>query len=58
MDFRFPPRPQNSEPTSKILDRYYSALTLRQLRELAEVYRTDFYLFDYSFEQIIGFSIA
>ncbi|XP_001603452.1 carbohydrate sulfotransferase 11 [Nasonia vitripennis] len=54
----FPVRPQNSQPTSTILDKYYSSLTLSQLRDLAELYRSDLYLFDYSLEQILGFSIA
>lgn len=55
---RFPVRPQNSQPTAKILDKYYSKLTLGQLRDLAELYQDDFYLFEYSLEQVLGFSVA
>ncbi|XP_011500319.1 PREDICTED: carbohydrate sulfotransferase 11 [Ceratosolen solmsi marchali] len=54
----FPIRPQNSEPTAKILDKYYSTLSLNQLRNLSKFYRLDFYLFDYSLEDVLGFSIA
>ncbi|XP_014214402.1 carbohydrate sulfotransferase 11 [Copidosoma floridanum] len=54
----FPMRPQNSEPTTKILDNYYSTLKYSQLRDLAQLYRWDFFFFDYSLEQLLGFSIA
>ncbi|XP_058794472.1 carbohydrate sulfotransferase 11 [Phymastichus coffea] len=54
----FPVRPQNSQPTGKMLDKYYSKLTWAQLRDLAKLYRDDFYLFEYSLEQVLGFSVA
>ncbi|KAL7305458.1 hypothetical protein TKK_0002199 [Trichogramma kaykai] len=54
----FPSRPRNVEPTENILDKYYSTLSYGQLRDLAKLYHRDFYLFDYSVEKILGFSIA
>ncbi|KAJ8669626.1 hypothetical protein QAD02_000885 [Eretmocerus hayati] len=55
---QFPLGPRNSEPTAKIMDRYYLQLSLSQLRALAEIYRSDLYLFDYSIEQVLGYTIV
>ncbi|XP_078040303.1 carbohydrate sulfotransferase 11 isoform X2 [Augochlora pura] len=54
----FPAKPVNSEPTSKKLEKYYSTLTYRQLRKLADMYKLDLKLFDYSLEEVLGFSLA
>ncbi|XP_043274117.1 carbohydrate sulfotransferase 11 isoform X2 [Venturia canescens] len=54
----FPTRPQSSEPTSKKLETYYSTLNFKQLRKLAEYYKLDLRLFDYSLEDVLGFSLA
>ncbi|XP_015519195.2 carbohydrate sulfotransferase 11 [Neodiprion lecontei] len=55
---RFPSGPQSSEPTSKRLGSYYSTLTFKQLQKLAKLYRLDFKVFDYSLEEVLGFSLA
>ncbi|XP_012261286.2 carbohydrate sulfotransferase 11 [Athalia rosae] len=55
---RFPSGPQSTQPTSKRLTRYYSTLSFKQLQKLANLYRLDFKIFDYSLEEILGFSIA
>ncbi|EFN86856.1 carbohydrate sulfotransferase 11 [Harpegnathos saltator] len=54
----FPGRPPSSEPTSRKLDKYYSSLSYKQLRKLAGLYRLDLRLFDYSLEDVLGFSLA
>ncbi|XP_020277906.1 carbohydrate sulfotransferase 11-like [Pseudomyrmex gracilis] len=54
----FPPKPPSNEPTSKKLDRYYSTLSYKQLRKLADLYKLDLRLFDYSLEDVLGFSLA
>lgn len=54
----FPVKPPSSEPTSRKLDRYYSTLSYEQLRKLADLYRLDLRLFDYSLEDVLGFSLA
>ncbi|XP_031843826.2 carbohydrate sulfotransferase 11 [Nomia melanderi] len=54
----FPGKPANSEPTSKKLEKYYSTLTYKQLRKLADLYKLDLKLFDYSLEEVLGFSLA
>lgn len=54
----FPAKPSSSEPTSRKLDRYYSALSYKQLRKLADLYKLDLKLFDYSLEDVLGFSLA
>ncbi|CAL7943294.1 unnamed protein product [Xylocopa violacea] len=54
----FPAKPTNSEPTAKKLEKYYSTLTYRQLRNLANLYKLDLRLFDYSLEDVLGFSLA
>lgn len=55
----FPAKPAgSSEPTVKKLDRYYSTLTYKQLRKLADLYKLDLRLFDYSLEDVLGFSLA
>ncbi|XP_011685749.1 PREDICTED: carbohydrate sulfotransferase 11-like isoform X1 [Wasmannia auropunctata] len=54
----FPARPPSSEPTSRKLDRYYSTLSYKQLRKLADLYKLDLRLFDYSLEDVLGFSLA
>ncbi|XP_015588111.1 carbohydrate sulfotransferase 11 [Cephus cinctus] len=55
---RFPTKPQSRESTSKKLDRYYSSLSLKQLQKLTDLYRLDLRLFDYSLEDVLGFSLA
>ncbi|KAK9305440.1 hypothetical protein QLX08_003563 [Tetragonisca angustula] len=54
----FPTKPANSEPTAKKLDKYYSTLTYKQLRKLVDLYKLDLRLFDYSLEDVLGFSLA
>ncbi|XP_050475922.1 carbohydrate sulfotransferase 11 isoform X2 [Bombus huntii] len=54
----FPTKPVNSEPTAKKLEKYYSTLTYKQLRKLADLYKLDLRLFDYSLEDVLGFSLA
>ncbi|KMQ96869.1 carbohydrate sulfotransferase 11-like protein [Lasius niger] len=54
----FPAKPSSSEPTSRKLDRYYSTLSYKQLRKLADLYKLDLKLFDYSLEDVLGFSLA
>ncbi|XP_014485289.1 PREDICTED: carbohydrate sulfotransferase 11-like [Dinoponera quadriceps] len=54
----FPGRPPSSEPTSRKLERYYSTLSYKQLRKLADLYKLDLRLFDYSLEDVLGFSLA
>ncbi|XP_015182782.1 PREDICTED: carbohydrate sulfotransferase 11-like [Polistes dominula] len=54
----FPSKPSSSEPTSKKLDRYYSTLSYKQLRKLEDLYKLDLKLFDYSLEDVLGFSLA
>ncbi|KAG7189339.1 hypothetical protein KM043_016992 [Ampulex compressa] len=54
----FPARPTNSEPTSNKLEKYYSTLSYKQLRKLVDLYRLDLRLFDYSLEDVLGFSVA
>ncbi|XP_053979705.1 carbohydrate sulfotransferase 11 isoform X1 [Hylaeus volcanicus] len=54
----FPAKPSNSEPTAKKLEKYYSTLTYKQLRKLANLYKHDLRLFDYSLEDVLGFSLA
>lgn len=54
----FPARPASDEPTSRKLDKYYSSLSYKQLRKLADLYRLDLRLFDYSLEDVLGFSLA
>lgn len=54
----FPAKPSSSEPTSSKLDRYYSTLSYKQLRKLADLYKLDLKLFDYSLEDVLGFSLA
>ncbi|KAL0132974.1 hypothetical protein PUN28_000595 [Cardiocondyla obscurior] len=54
----FPARPTSSEPTSRKLDKYYSTLSYKQLRKLADLYKLDLRLFDYSLEDVLGFSLA
>ncbi|KYN16897.1 PREDICTED: carbohydrate sulfotransferase 11-like [Trachymyrmex cornetzi] len=54
----FPARSPSSEPTSRKLDRYYSTLSYKQLRKLAALYKLDLRLFDYSLEDVLGFSLA
>ncbi|KAK1126914.1 hypothetical protein K0M31_004535 [Melipona bicolor] len=54
----FPTKPANSEPTAMKLDKYYSTLTYKQLRKLADLYKLDLRLFDYSLEDVLGFSLA
>ncbi|XP_043664751.1 carbohydrate sulfotransferase 11-like [Vespula pensylvanica] len=54
----FPSKPPSSEPTSKKLDRYYSTLSYKQLRKLEDLYKLDMKLFDYSLEDVLGFSLA
>ncbi|KAM0728438.1 Carbohydrate sulfotransferase 11 [Formica fusca] len=54
----FPAKPSSSEPTSRKLDRYYSTLSYKQLRKLADLYKLDLRLFDYSLEDVLGFSLA
>lgn len=48
----------NSEPTAKKLEKYYSMLTYKQLRKLVDLYKLDLRLFDYSLEDVLGFSLA
>lgn len=48
----------NSEPTAKKLEKYYSTLTYKQLRKLVDLYKLDLRLFDYSLEDVLGFSLA
>ncbi|EZA47465.1 Carbohydrate sulfotransferase [Ooceraea biroi] len=54
----FPTKPPSSEPTSRKLDKYYSTLSYKQLRKLADLYKLDLRLFDYSLEDVLGFSLA
>ncbi|XP_015123862.1 carbohydrate sulfotransferase 11 [Diachasma alloeum] len=54
----FPSKPTGREPTEKKLEDYYSRLSFKQLRKLAEFYRIDLKLFDYSMEDVLGFSLA
>lgn len=54
----FPSKPPSSEPTSKKLDKYYSTLGYMQLRKLEDLYKLDMKLFDYSLEDVLGFSLA
>ncbi|XP_012229793.1 carbohydrate sulfotransferase 11-like [Linepithema humile] len=54
----FPPKPPSYEPTSRKLDRYYSTLSYKQLRKLVDLYKLDLRLFDYSLEDVLGFSLA
>ncbi|CAK9802330.1 Carbohydrate sulfotransferase 11 [Anthophora quadrimaculata] len=54
----FPTKPANSEPTARKLEKYYSTLTYKQLRKLANLYKLDLRLFDYSLEDVLGFSLA
>lgn len=54
----FPAKPMNSEPTAKKLEKYYSTLTYKQLRKLVDLYKLDLRLFDYSLEDVLGFSLA
>lgn len=54
----FPARSSKNQPTSEKLNEYYSTLSFKQLRKLANFYKTDLKLFDYSLEDIVGFSIA
>ncbi|XP_076685245.1 carbohydrate sulfotransferase 11 isoform X2 [Andrena cerasifolii] len=54
----FPAKPANREPTAKKLEKYYSTLTYKQLRKLADLYKLDLRLFDYSLEDVLGFSLA
>lgn len=54
----FPTRPLNREPTGQKLEQYYSSLSFKQLRKLADIYWLDFRLFDYSLEEVLGFSLA
>ncbi|XP_039311291.1 carbohydrate sulfotransferase 11-like [Solenopsis invicta] len=54
----FPARPASSKPTSRKLDRYYSTLSYKQLRKLVDLYKLDLRLFDYSLEDVLGFSLA
>lgn len=54
----FPARPPSGEPTSRKLDKYYSTLSYKQLRKLADLYKLDLRLFDYSLEDVLGFSLA
>ncbi|KAK2587762.1 hypothetical protein KPH14_003870 [Odynerus spinipes] len=54
----FPSKPPSGEPTSKKLDRYYSTLSYKQLRKLEDLYKLDMKLFDYSLEDVLGFSLA
>lgn len=56
--YSFPTKPVNSEPTAKKLEKYYSTLTYKQLRKLADLYKLDLRLFDYSLEDVLGFSLA
>lgn len=56
--YSFPAKPPNSEPTAKKLEKYYSTLTYKQLRKLASLYNLDLRLFDYSLEDVLGFSLA
>lgn len=59
VDFvNFPAKPPNSEPTAKKLEKYYSTLTYKQLRKLVHLYKLDLRLFDYSLEDVVGFSLA
>ena len=57
-DYSFPAKSASSEPTSRKLDRYYSTLSYKQLRKLADLYKLDLRLFDYSLEDVLGFSLA
>ncbi|KAK0181965.1 hypothetical protein PV327_000142 [Microctonus hyperodae] len=54
----FPSRPPNHGLTAQKLEHYYSALTLKQLGKLTNFYRLDLRLFDYSLEEVLGFSLA
>ncbi|XP_043262341.1 carbohydrate sulfotransferase 11-like [Colletes gigas] len=54
----FPAKPPNSEPTASKLEKYYSTLTYKQLRKLANLYKLDLRLFGYSLEDVLGFSLA
>ncbi|CAK9817069.1 Carbohydrate sulfotransferase 11 [Anthophora plagiata] len=54
----FPTKTTNSEPTARKLEKYYSTLTYKQLRKLANLYKLDLRLFDYSLEDVLGFSLA
>ncbi|XP_076281739.1 carbohydrate sulfotransferase 11 isoform X2 [Lasioglossum baleicum] len=58
VEINFPAKPLSSEPTSSKLERYYSTLTYKQLRTLANMYKLDLKLFDYSLEEVLGFSLA
>ncbi|XP_011303685.1 carbohydrate sulfotransferase 11 isoform X3 [Fopius arisanus] len=54
----FPTKPKDREPTDKKLQQYYSGLSFKQIRKLIEFYRIDLKLFDYSMEDVLGFSLA
>ncbi|XP_066598552.1 carbohydrate sulfotransferase 11-like [Prorops nasuta] len=57
-NINFPPKPPTNESTSKKLGRYYSTLSHVQLQKLTNLYKLDFKLFDYSLEDVLGFSVA
>ncbi|XP_034944210.1 carbohydrate sulfotransferase 11 [Chelonus insularis] len=54
----FPMRSSTNEPTTAKLEHYYSTLSVKQLRKLAEMYRLDLRIFDYSLEEVLGFSVV
>ncbi|KAG8036506.1 hypothetical protein G9C98_003828 [Cotesia typhae] len=54
----FPMRASSNEPTAGKLEHYYSMLTYKQMKKLAKMYKMDLKLFEYSLEQVLGFSLA
>lgn len=56
--YRFPMRASSNEPTAGKLEHYYSMLTYKQIKKLAKMYKMDLKLFEYSLEQVLGFSLA
>ncbi|XP_008550441.1 carbohydrate sulfotransferase 11 [Microplitis demolitor] len=54
----FPMRASSNEPTAGKLEHYYSMLTYKQIKKLAKMYKMDLKLFEYSLEQVLGFSLA
>lgn len=49
---------QKTSGTSEKLIKYYSALPLRMISKLFNVYETDFRLFEYGLEEILGLELG
>ncbi|XP_014249355.1 carbohydrate sulfotransferase 11 [Cimex lectularius] len=52
--------PHNSKPsgTSKDLKKYFRKLSLNRIKELLDIYKLDFKLFSYTFQDLFGYEIA